>query len=240
MLSFCFWNVTTRCTLQSRLETLPSMECLESRALSFWVGPLDGTENTENTLFTFAAFCDVRSASQEDVFQLFGTNVAEACLSGSAPQGTLFEVDFPMCCFAWCYMQVQWKHLCIWSDWKWEDLHNAGCCGSGLKALSQISKMHATTHLSERARFWSDAFLTLKESVQSMHHEDKRCGSPATQYLQFLCESAVDSNLPRGAWCAGYWTSSSQKSDLHSDLFLTKLMRTSAHRRNWSNITKRV
>ena len=146
--------------------------------------PAGRYSGTENTPFTFAAFCDyvnyVRSASQEDVFQLFGTNVAEACLSGSAPQGTLFEVDFLMCCFAWCYMQVQWKHLCIWSDWKWEDLHNAGCCGSGLKALSQNSKMHATTHLSERARFWSDAFLTLKESVQSMHHEDKRCGSPAT------------------------------------------------------------
>ena len=29
---------------------------------------------------------DFRSALQEDVFQLFGTNVADACLSGSAPQ----------------------------------------------------------------------------------------------------------------------------------------------------------
>lgn len=51
--------------------------------------------------FHICCFCDdVRSASQEDVFQLFGTNVAEACLSGSAPQGTLFEVDFLMCFFA--------------------------------------------------------------------------------------------------------------------------------------------
>ncbi len=164
--------MTTRCTFRSRLETLPLMACLESRALSFWI------RWYRECRFTFAAFCDVRSASQEDVFQLFGTNVAEACLSGSAPQGTLF-VDFLMCCFA-CYMQVQWKHLCLWSDWKWEDLYNAGCCGSGLKAFSQISKMHATTHLVERVCFWSDAFLTLKESVQSMHHEDKRCESPAT------------------------------------------------------------
>ena len=35
---------------------------------------------------------DFRSALQEDVFQLFGTNVADACLSGSAPHRTHWYV----------------------------------------------------------------------------------------------------------------------------------------------------
>ena len=35
---------------------------------------------------------DFRSALQEDVFQLFGTNVADACLSGSAPHKTHWYV----------------------------------------------------------------------------------------------------------------------------------------------------
>lgn len=62
-----------------------------------------------------------RSALQEDVFELFGRNVADACLSGSAPtEGRCMIFEWLEALFdSLLCTQVQWKHLCLRSDWKW-------------------------------------------------------------------------------------------------------------------------
>lgn len=114
--------------------------------------------------FSSAVF---RSALQEDVFELFGRNVADACLSGSAPAEGRCTI-FRTACQRLCLM-ASFAHRYNGS------IYVYGQTGSGKTYTMQGAVVQSLKFCWAAVSFQRRAQHDLKDSVQSMHHDMKRC-----------------------------------------------------------------
>lgn len=165
---------------------------------------------------------DFRSALQEDVFQLFGTNVADACLSGSAPHRTHWYVwdayRYTRFFFFLCVGTMEASMSMVRREVEKPILCRAPLCETyqfGMASL--ICSLYKRWEYSAENMFFFFASIwrTLcNQCTTTKKGSGKRtlptCCSMYSCSCSVLWISVDVDRLvlwTQGAWCAGYWIS---------------------------------